>query len=204
MGVRRIVEVITERNTTASVSACSSAVDVDGSAKTRNRQVANPDRTPYFTIANVLAAVAALSIWYALPREGQELIANGRVHHFGNVRQMSVLNHEFKLTNRSRRHIAIVGLAAACDCSKATVSENTVGPSESATLTARWDVGRRRGRSQTKVIVDYLGDNNERRLLAWIPTVPEFANKIAEILHACNCGDVSSSVYTTPGRGARM
>src|SRR5208282_1568820 len=40
--------------------------------------------------------------------------------------------------------------------------------------------------------------------LAWIPTVPEFANKIAKILHSCNCGDVSFPLYTTPGRGARM
>ncbi len=115
----------------------------------------------------MFAAIAATSFWASMPARERGLVASEYVHDFGDVRQQAVLTHEFTLSNNSSRKIDVLDVHANCDCSKHTLSSQHISPSGSARLFAEWEIRSRRGRTATRLIAEYIGEDRRKNILTF-------------------------------------
>jgi Protein of unknown function (DUF1573) len=141
-------------------------------------------RFGYFTMANLFAAIALLSLWCALSVGDRGLVPTEYEHDFGNIRQGVSAKVEFGLTNRTNQRVKIIGVHAQCECSNHSLSADDLAPSTAAKLNVEWKIKGRRGRSETQILVRYKradGSGDSFQLSLTANVLPDYNVEPAEL-----------------------
>ncbi len=151
----------------------------------------------------VVFGAAAMVCAFLAQREepASGLIAVEPVHDFGELLQGDKAACEFELVNRFEQPLTIRNVIKSCDCTKAECSRQELAPSERMSIQAEWDVGARRGQSNTEMtVVAALADGSltATNLLMTATVVPDIVYEPEELKFAPD--SPPQMVTFSPGR----
>ena len=115
--------------------------------------------------AFILLGVSVGSGYLAKDRQPPGFVVDDPDKDFGTVRQGSKVEAAFQLENGFPEPVQIKQVHQSCDCTDVSLSKDTLGPGETATLKVVWHVGKRRGPTETVLQLAYTrGQMPLRRL----------------------------------------
>lgn len=114
-------------------------------------------------IAGIAALVSAVCAVAA--QLEYTLVAESSVLDFGTLRQGAKVEVVFSLTNRSFQTIEIADVSPNCECADVAVSPKQLAPFATATVRGMWDLGGRRHRTETDLLLYYRHRGGPTRYL---------------------------------------